>query len=61
MSGFDVLAWIRQRPTFAAMKVVMLSGSAAASDTARAAELGANDYLVKPPNTAELQRVLQGI
>lgn len=61
MSGFDVLAWMRSQSALSGIRTVMLSGSAAATDTARANELGASDYLVKPPTTTDLERVLQGL
>jgi CheY-like chemotaxis protein len=49
MSGFEVLAWARAQPALARLPIVMLSGSAATTDVVRATQLGANEYLVKPP------------
>ncbi|MES2694341.1 MAG: response regulator [Verrucomicrobiota bacterium] len=59
MSGFETLAWARQQPALADLVIVMLSGSGAASDIAYAKQLGANDYLVKPPTPEALQAVLR--
>lgn len=47
-SGFEVLAWLRQRHEFRELPVVIFSSSGRAEDRARASELGATDYLLKP-------------
>lgn len=59
-SGFEVLAWARRQAAFAKLPIVMLSGSAATSDIAKATELGANQYLVKPPPANALENVVRG-
>lgn len=61
MSGFDVLAWIKARPVFGRLKVVVLSGSNDAQDRVRAAELGAAHYLVKPINEEQLREQMAGV
>jgi CheY-like chemotaxis protein len=48
LSGFEVLARIRQEPRFNDLTVIIFSSSEQQSDLARARELGANDYVVKP-------------
>ncbi|MBA3710598.1 MAG: response regulator [Planctomycetes bacterium] len=48
MNGFEVLAFMKQQALLANIPVVMLSSSRRPADTARALELGAKDYLVKP-------------
>jgi CheY-like chemotaxis protein len=48
VTGLDVLEWIRNQPTLANTRVVMQSNYDATKDTARAAELGAERYLLKP-------------
>jgi CheY-like chemotaxis protein len=48
MNGFDVLVWLRGRPTFSDLPVVVFSTSDLEEDIARARELGANEYCVKP-------------
>lgn len=55
MNGFDVLQWIRSGPVFGRTRVVVLSGSNDSADRARASELGAADYLVKPISEKELR------
>jgi CheY-like chemotaxis protein len=47
-SGLEVLAWLRQQPSFHEVPVIMLSGSTESEDIDRAFELGADSYLVKP-------------
>jgi CheY-like chemotaxis protein len=54
LSGLDVLAWIRQQPHLKRLPVVMLTSSLLASDINQAYDLGANSYLVKPPDLEAL-------
>ena len=51
--GLDVLKWIRQQPEVATI-VILLSSSAAKTDIAAAYRLGANGFLVKPPEAGQL-------
>lgn len=48
VSGHEVLARVRSNPHVCQMPVVMLSGSDDRHDVARAYDLGANAYVVKP-------------
>lgn len=57
LDGFAVLAWIREHDLCDRLTVVVLTTSAEPEDRARAAKLGAHDYLVKYPKADELQRV----
>ena len=47
VSGFDVLDILRNTPETANLKIIMLTALGQEADRARAAELGADDYLVK--------------
>ena len=58
LSGFDVLAFLRQHSAFATIPVVVLSSSDQQSDVDRAYQLGANAYVVKPSAFVQLQSVL---
>ena len=58
--GLDVLKWIRQRPDGAAI-VIVLSSSAAKADIAAAYRLGANGFLVKPPEANQLLDMVKAI
>jgi CheY-like chemotaxis protein len=53
-NGFEVLAWIRQRPELNALAVVVLTSSQESADINQAYALGANSYLVKPANFLSL-------
>ena len=58
--GLDVLKWIRQQPEVAAI-VVILSSSSEEADIATAYRLGANGYLVKPPDMNKLDEMAKSI
>ncbi len=49
-SGEEVLVWARAQPHLLGLPILVLSGVAYAEDRQRAAELGADGYLVKPNN-----------
>lgn len=53
-NGLEVLQTVRHRPELAGLCVVVLTSSAEQRDLARARELGAHAYLVKPPSPAVL-------
>jgi len=61
VSGFDVLAWIRNQPAFSLLPVYVLSGSAEERDRAKVRELGAKDYFVKPPQRAMVLQVMESL
>src|SRR5262245_1735495 len=46
-NGFEVLRWIRQQPTLAALRIVVLTSSQDIRDVNQAYQLGANSFLVK--------------
>jgi CheY-like chemotaxis protein len=54
MMGLEVLAWIRADPKFADIIVVVLTSSNEPSDLKEAYRLGANSYVVKPPDADQL-------
>jgi CheY-like chemotaxis protein len=53
VDGFDVLAWLRQEKE-SSLPVAILSSSPEEVDMRRARELGANCYLLKPPDISML-------
>lgn len=57
-SGLEVLAWIRAQPEFAELPVYLLTSSNQESDMQRGARLGANGYLIKSGDLAELARMV---
>jgi CheY-like chemotaxis protein len=54
MSGFEVLEWVRSQPVLRRISVMILTASMRAEDIARAADLGANAFLIKPGKVNEL-------
>ncbi len=60
LDGFETLKVLRQHPTYQHTPVVILTTSEAHQDRQRASELGANNFITKPINGAQLgQAVLQ--
>jgi CheY-like chemotaxis protein len=59
-SGLDVLKWIRTDAA-AMIPVLMLSSSNQSSDIEQAYVAGANAFLIKPGNPAELLTMVRGI
>lgn len=56
--GLEVLECVRTTPGIAALSVTVLTSSAEPRDIARARELGAGAYLVKPPRPATLASIV---
>jgi CheY-like chemotaxis protein len=52
-SGFEVLEWLRGRPEFKELPVVIFSSSGRPEDRCRARQLGATDYMLKPTSGRE--------
>src|ERR1041385_8165073 len=61
LSGFEVLAWIRDQPELAELITVVLTSSDQVPDVTKAHELGANSYLVKPGTFDELVEMVKRI
>jgi CheY-like chemotaxis protein len=59
MNGFDVLAWLSERPEFKDLPRVILSASSHESDIRRARQMGALDYHIKPSSLSRLIEMLQ--
>jgi CheY-like chemotaxis protein len=53
-SGFELLAWLHTQPGLKRLVTVILTSSPQTADIARAYDLGANSYLVKPSNPNDL-------
>lgn len=54
LSGLEVLSWIRQQSQLKRLPVIMLTSSLLPGDINQAYDLGANSYLIKPPNLETL-------
>jgi CheY-like chemotaxis protein len=58
-TGHQVLEWIRSRPEFANLLVIVLTSSNEPVDLKRSYQLGANSYVVKPPTAEQLLDLAQ--
>jgi CheY-like chemotaxis protein len=56
--GFEVLAWLRSQREFREVPVAILTSSPEDRDRKKAYELGANLYLVKPPEIEPVRDAL---
>ena len=54
-SGFELLGAIRKSPAWAKVPVLMLTAKSREADVVRALDGGANDYVTKPFQPAELK------
>jgi DNA-binding response OmpR family regulator len=54
-SGFELLAAIRKSPAWSKVPVLMLTAKSREADVVRGLEGGANDYMTKPFQPAELK------
>ena len=61
MDGFDVLAWLRKRPEFNTLPVVVLTSSKLQADIDKSREMGVYDYRVKPHDFEDLVRLLDDV
>ncbi len=57
--GLEVLRWLRQNKSCRTLLVVVLTSSRSEIDIHEAYELGANSYLVKPSDPAELMPMVE--
>jgi DNA-binding response OmpR family regulator len=57
--GFSVAKWMREWPATAKVPIVMLTGRGDVETRARAASVGAGDYVVKPFEVDDLVRRLR--
>jgi len=54
MSGLEVLQWVRERPAFAALPILLFTSSTQRSDIEFSRTHRASAYLVKPSNSENL-------
>jgi len=57
VTGFDLIRWIRQDANMRLVPVIVLSSSSLPEDVNRSYMLGANAYMVKPPDPRALERL----
>jgi CheY-like chemotaxis protein len=56
--GFELLEWVRGKPEYASVPIVVLSSSDQPLDIDKALRLGAHLFLTKPITKEQLQEVL---
>jgi CheY-like chemotaxis protein len=61
MNGFDVLAWLRARPQFKDLPVILFTTSDMDLDLHRAQALGVSEYCVKPPSSEQLIQLVKDL
>jgi CheY-like chemotaxis protein len=59
--GFEVIQWIRKRPEFKTLVVIVFTASPVDVDARKAYELGANGYVIKPPSPDKLREFLSAL
>ncbi len=59
LSGFEVLEWLRKRPEYASLPVIIFSSSSHPDDPVKAKTLGANDYWQKPANGLQYTKLVK--
>ena len=59
LSGFEVLKWVRAQPEFEQLPVVVFSSSTRPEDKALAVDLGADEYIEKPPSGHQFVKVVE--
>jgi DNA-binding response OmpR family regulator len=61
LHGLEILAELRRNPELAGIGVFVLSGTFHPDDSRRALELGADDYMAKPFEADDFERLVQRI
>ena len=60
MDGYEVLAALRRDPKLADIPLIFLTGQSQPSQVRQGMSLGADDYLTKPVDLADLLSAVQG-
>ena len=58
MDGYQTMIAIRDRPECAKLKIIAVTGKAVAGERERCVAAGANDYMLKPIDTAALLKAI---
>lgn len=61
MGGIELIQRMRQEPTLASVKILMLTARSQEGDRIRARTAGADDYLVKPFAAADLLSKIEAL
>ncbi len=60
-SGFEVLEWMQNHPSFESIPKIVLTSSSEKKDVSQAFALGATSYMVKPADFHELEKMVRTI
>jgi len=60
-TGLQVLRWIRERPEFDSVPIVMMTSAPSDEETNLACEMGADSYIIKPLGFGQLGNALDRI
>ena len=60
-SGWEILRWLRQRPEFNTLVVIIFGGAGSPAEREMATQYGANAYHTKPSTTGELEKLVTQI
>lgn len=58
INGLELISYLRKNPNYEAIPVFIISSEGSAKDIAKGKQLGANEYIIKPFSTSELQSLL---
>src|SRR5262245_26941035 len=61
VNGFDVLRWIRSRPSLSSLRVIVLTSSERIKDVNEAYALGANSFLTKPLDFTDFKNAISAM
>jgi CheY-like chemotaxis protein len=61
LNGFEVLSWIRKRPEWMCLPVIVLTTSFYGPEIKMAYDLGANSFITKPPEFSHLVASLKEV
>jgi CheY-like chemotaxis protein len=61
ITGLELLEWCRNQPQFKRLLIVVLTSSQENPDVNKAYDLGANSYLIKPIQFADLITLMQNV
>ena len=59
ISGLELVAFVKNHPVHKKIPIVIISTEKSEADRKRGLDLGAEEYMVKPFTTSELQRVVE--
>ncbi len=59
INGLELINFIRQNPNYANTPLFIISTESSAQDREKGLKLGANEYIVKPFNPADLQKLVK--